>query len=209
MLGRNIVIKTSVMAVAWYLVSNQTPPNIDDMMSVWERESWRYFEQSAAAAAAAPDPNAVAARRTGTSVAPRRVLVQDYLEGGMRCLNVEVHVRATYMRHVRRLLDPAPQHWKGMAMHWVNAVYGKLRQGRRLLLSACDFLAVLHDDRVPAFWQSVLVCWGMGDASWVLLDKAAHLFAQKSVRVLLLLHDDLVGCCPLRRLDAEPVPRTE
>ena len=164
MLGRNIVIKTSVMAVAWYLVSNQTPPNIDDMMSVWERESWRYFEQSAAAAAAAPDPNAVAARRTGTSVAPRSVLVQDYLEGGMRCLNVEVHVRATYMRHVRRLLDPAPQHWKGMAMHWVNAVYGKLRQGRRLLLSACDFLAVLHDDRVPAFWQSVLVCWGVGDA---------------------------------------------
>ena len=168
MLGRNIVIKTSVMAVAWYLVSNQTPPNIDDMMSAWERESWRYFEQSAAAlpaaAAAAPEGTALAARRAGTSVASRHVLVQDYLEGGMRCLNVEVHVRATYMRHVRRLLDPAPQHWKGMAMHWIDSVYGKLRQGRRLLLSACDFLAVLSDSRVPAFWQSVLVCWGMADA---------------------------------------------
>ena len=155
--GRNIVIKTSVMAIAWYLVANQTPPNIDDMISAWEQESWRFFEHTQGSGPT-PSPG-----RAGP-IAPRHILVQDYPEGGLRCLNIELHVRATYMRHIRKLLDPTPQHWKGMALHWLNLVYGPLRQGARLLLSACDFLAVLTDARVPPFWQTVLVCWGMGDA---------------------------------------------
>ena len=71
----------------------------------------------------------------------RPVMVQDYPEGGARCLDVERFTRAICMRHVRRLLDPVEQGWKGMAMHWLEQHYGVLRQGYRLLLSACDFLA--------------------------------------------------------------------
>ena len=48
-------------------------------------------------------------------------------------------------------------------MHWLEQHYGELRQGYRLLLSACDFLAVLGSG-VPDFWQNVLALWGMIDA---------------------------------------------
>merc|ERR1712185_135070 len=98
-------------------------------------------------------------------MAPRAVMVQDYAEGGARCLDVERFSRALYMRHVRRLVDPVEQAWKGMAMRWIETRYGELRQGYRLLLSACDFLAVLGPGpAVPDFWQNVLVVWGMFEA---------------------------------------------
>lgn len=31
--GRNIVVRNSVMAVCWYLVTNQCPPALDDMLT--------------------------------------------------------------------------------------------------------------------------------------------------------------------------------
>mmetsp|Transcript_81488 Transcript_81488/g.162102 ORF Transcript_81488/g.162102 Transcript_81488/m.162102 type:complete len:115 (-) Transcript_81488:176-520(-) len=80
--GRNIVVRNSVMAVCWYLVTNQCPPALDDMMAAWEKETWAFVERP--------------------------------------------------------------------------------RGATRLLLSACDFLAVLDAD-VPAFWQNVFVTWGMFD----------------------------------------------
>ena len=33
--GRNIVVKNSVMAVAWFLVQRQCLPNLDDMLAEW------------------------------------------------------------------------------------------------------------------------------------------------------------------------------
>ena len=61
-----------------------------------------------------------------------------------------------------------------MAMSWLGACYGELRQGYRLLLSACDFLAVLESGAsVPDFWQNVLVTWGMFDAPVPLVEGAA------------------------------------
>ena len=68
--------------------------------------------------------------------APCAVLVQDYPEGGAHCLDIERFTHALYMRHMRRLVDPVEQGWKGMAMHWLEQHYGELRQGYRLLLSA-------------------------------------------------------------------------
>ena len=153
--GRNIVVRNSVMAVCWYLISNQCPPNLDDMLAAWERETWAFVEQPGGAPLLQPQ-----GRDSPVHAAPRALLVQDYPEGGARCLDIECFTRALYMRHVRRLLDPVEQGWKGMVMHWLDRHYGFLRQGYRLLLSACDFLAVL-DDAVSPFWQNVLVSWGM------------------------------------------------
>ena len=153
--GRNIVVRNSVMAVCWYLVTNQCPPALDDMMAAWEKETWAFVERPRGATLQPGGGGSVHA-------VPRAVMVQDYAEGGARCLDTERFTRALYMRHVRRLVDPVEQGWKGMAMHWLKQHYGVLRQGYRLLLSACDFLAVLDAD-VPAFWQNVFVTWGMFD----------------------------------------------
>ena len=49
----------------------------------------------------------------------------------------------------------------GWVQHVDEAAAGKpncievVGNARRLLLSACDFLAVLDDGRIPPFWQSV------------------------------------------------------
>ena len=154
--GRNIVVRNSVMAVAWYLVSNQCPPGLDDMLAAWEKATWQFVESPAGTVIGTTESVPT------SHVATRALLVQDYPEGGARCLDVEAFARALYMRHPRRLLDPVEQSWKGMAMHFINSRYGALRQGLRLLVSACDFLALLEDGPlVPDFWQTALVAWGM------------------------------------------------
>jgi len=126
-------------------------------MAVWERETWSFVEGASGSVR-------LEVARGGPHHVARAVAVQDYPEGGARCLDIERFTRALYMRHVRRLVDPVEQGWKGMAMHWLDSRYGELRQGYRLLLSACDFLAVLESRAcVPDFWQNVLVTWGMFD----------------------------------------------
>ena len=92
----------------------------------------------------------------------RRVLVQDYAEGGQRQLDIEVAVNAQYIRQVRRLLDPRPFPNKELVLHWINKVYGHLRMGWRLLVSNCDFL-LLSDDTIPAYWRNVLQTYGSMD----------------------------------------------
>ena len=159
--GRNIVVRNSVMAVAWYLVTNQCPPHLDDMLVKWERATWAFVEQPSGAWVLTDRQ-----RKHGAAHhVSRPVMVQDYPEGGARCLDVERFTRAVCMRHIRRLLDPVEQGWKGMAMHWLETRYGALKQGYRLLMSACDFLAVLEAGPVvPDFWQNAFVTWGMYDA---------------------------------------------
>ena len=45
--GRNLVIKNSVMALAWFLVQHQVPPDLDHMMDEWYKLSWDFFESGA------------------------------------------------------------------------------------------------------------------------------------------------------------------
>ena len=86
--------------------------------------------------------------------------MQDYAEGGARCLDIEVFARSLYLRQVRQLLDPNPQPWRGIGWYFVQLKYGHLRMGQSIITSACDFLAVLDGAEVPLWWQSVLVAWG-------------------------------------------------
>ena len=42
--GKNIAIKNSVMAIAWYMTNNQTPPDLDDLIAQWEKDTWYFYE---------------------------------------------------------------------------------------------------------------------------------------------------------------------
>ena len=145
--GRNIVVKNSVMAVAWFLVQRQCLPNLDDMLAEWERLTWAYIETTWSGGVCHHSIR-------------RAQLVQDYAEGGARCLDIEVFCRSLYLRQVRLLLDPNPQAWRGLGWHFVQSAYGHLGMGRGILTSNCDFLAVLGRADIPIWWQSVLVAWG-------------------------------------------------
>ena len=46
--GRNVVTKNSVFACAWFMVQNQTPPNLEHMLEVWYQQEWGFIEASLA-----------------------------------------------------------------------------------------------------------------------------------------------------------------
>ena len=56
------------------------------------------------------------------------------------------------------LADPSPHPLKGLLYYWLNATYGHLRMGHRLLSSNCDFLFL--DEALPSFWKVVLQAYG-------------------------------------------------
>ena len=41
--GRAVALRNSILAQAWYLVENQTPPNLPDMVEKWRREAWTFM----------------------------------------------------------------------------------------------------------------------------------------------------------------------
>jgi hypothetical protein len=89
----------------------------------------------------------------------RAVLVQDYPEGGRRCLDVELFTRALRMRTVRYLFEPTPHPYKLLVFHWVRLSYPHLPYYPvTILLSNCD-LSHLHASK-PAFWKEALFAWG-------------------------------------------------
>ena len=92
--GRNLVIKNSVMALAWFLVQHQVPPDLDHMMDEWYKLSWDFFESGAHVKVSLT--SSPPTRQTGRARVERRVLVQDYDEGGQRCLDIEAFTRALH-----------------------------------------------------------------------------------------------------------------
>ena len=45
--GRNLILKNSVLAMAWYLTEAQTIPSIDSVLTSWQRMAWIFLESSA------------------------------------------------------------------------------------------------------------------------------------------------------------------
>ena len=41
--GRAIALRNSILAQAWYLVENQVPPNLADMLQQWRSDEWLFF----------------------------------------------------------------------------------------------------------------------------------------------------------------------
>jgi hypothetical protein len=153
--GRNLVVKNSVLAMAWFLAECQTLPNIDTVLTRWQRMAWSFFESPATPlrthSFSAPPPSAHHVSRT--------VLVQDYPEGGRRCLDVELFTRALRMRAVRHLFEPTPHPYKLLVFHWIRLSYPHLPYHPiTILLSNCD-MSHLHAS-MPAFWKETLIAWG-------------------------------------------------
>ena len=153
--GRNLTLKNSVLAMAWYLAENQTLPEIDAILTRWQRLSWSYIESSATSLRSLPlDSPPPSAHHVS-----RNVLVQDYAEGGRRCISVELFVRALRARVVRGLIEPCDHPYVNLAFYWIRLSYPSLPlHPRQLLLSNCDF-GNLHPD-IPPFWREVLHAWG-------------------------------------------------
>ena len=151
--GRNLVIKNSVLAMAWYLTETQTIPKLDAVLTTWQHLAWNFVESSSSSLKSIGTQT-----RTAHHVA-RIILVQDYPEGGRRCLDVELFVRALRARVVRSLLEPNAHPYKNLAFYWIRRSYPLYPfHPRYLLLSNCDFAHLHHD--TPQFWREVLVSWG-------------------------------------------------
>jgi len=87
--GRNLIIKNSVLAKAWYMAELQSVPHLDAIIHKWQRFTWHFIE-----GAARPTHDDAPTAHHVT----RAVLVQDYPEGGRRCLDVALFVRALRLR---------------------------------------------------------------------------------------------------------------
>ena len=48
--GRNIVVKNSIFALAWYMIQHQVPPDMEHMMDVWYKMGWNFMERPRLAA---------------------------------------------------------------------------------------------------------------------------------------------------------------
>ena len=123
--GRAVALRNSILAQAWYLVDNQTPPNLPDMVEKWRREAWTFMRNGS---------------NTGATDVSHVTLMQDYAEGGKRIPDVERFACALKARRLRHLLEPHESPHTEFALYWIRRYYGHLRQGLRLLISNCDFL---------------------------------------------------------------------
>ena len=49
---KSLAVKNSVLAMVWYLIGHQTPPDntLDQMMSQWQTEAYDFLDQSLRAA---------------------------------------------------------------------------------------------------------------------------------------------------------------
>ena len=149
--GRNVVIRNSVLALAWYLCEHQPLPNLESMMNAWREDVWDFIARGAIAAANGT-------RRGHTNV-KHTTLVQDYTEHGTRAVDVELFTRSLHIRKVRSMVEPSQGHTLHLPYFWINKHYGHLRQGKRLLMSSCDFLKLTHAD-TPLRWRAVLKPFG-------------------------------------------------
>ena len=147
--GRNIVIRNSCFALAWFMVAHQYTPQLKDMMNAWSAMGWKFFEMSMRAG----DMDG-----TGHSGIERHTLIADYAEGGQRCQDVELFSKSLYIRQVGRIVAPSTHRGADLVMGWINEKYGHLRMGKRLLVSSCDFLEL--PDTMPPYWRIALTSWG-------------------------------------------------
>ena len=103
---------------------------------------WRFFEMGL---------NSGGDGRRGWSAVERHTRIQDYAETGMRCQDVELFVKALYMRQIGRITAPSFHKGIDLVMAWVNRAYGHLRMGKRLLVSNCDWMALPSE--MPEYWR--------------------------------------------------------
>ena len=116
--GRGTALRNSILAQAWFLVNNQVPPNLADMMNEWRKEAWAFYGNHGREA-------------RGSTNVRHYTLVQDYTEGGQRAPDVESFGRAIQVSKITRLLQPSEGLHLNFLQYWMSLDYGVLRQGAR------------------------------------------------------------------------------
>ena len=153
--GRNLIVKNSALAMAWFLAEAQTLPEIDAVLTRWQRSAWSFIESSLTSLRSMPLDSPIPSAHHVARV----TLVQDYPEGGRRCVDVELFVRSLRARAVRTLFEPGNHPYRALALHWLRISYPDFpHHPSALLLSNCD-LSHLHPD-TPQFWREVFSAWG-------------------------------------------------
>ena len=157
--GRAVALRNSILAQAWYLVENQTPPRLSAMLEAWREEGWSFVAGSGGAAR----EEGCRGLTVATNVS-HVMLLQDYAEGGRRIPDVEGFARALQVRKLRHMIEPHPAPHANFLLYWLDRFYGHLRQGRRLLISSCDFLQFdpgpEESKQAPLMWNYVLKAIG-------------------------------------------------
>ncbi len=88
--------------------------------------------------------------------------MQDYPEGGIRVPDIEAFAQALQVRRIRRVLEPHSGLHTNFLLYWLHQFYGHLRQGKRLLMSTCDFLQFdPNKEKIsPRLWRYTLKSLG-------------------------------------------------
>ena len=69
--GRGTALKNSILAQAWFLVENQTPADIEQMMESWRKEAWSFYG------------NHTSRTNCSTNIS-HTTLIQDYTQRGAK-----------------------------------------------------------------------------------------------------------------------------
>ena len=93
----------------------------------------------------------------GVTTIKRDTLIQDYLEGGMRCPDIQNFVWALYASWIPRIISPPQSPIQNKVLNIINRTYGHLKQDFRILASNCDFLQLPMNTN--PFWKTVLQAW--------------------------------------------------
>ena len=144
--GRNIAAKSSVLSLLWFHVYHSLPPDINSKMEKWKNDTWNFIQRG--------NPNS----KRGVTTIKRDTLVQNYLEGGMRCPDVQNFVWALYASWIPRIIAPPQSPIQEKVLSIINRTYGHLKQDFRILASNCDFLQLPMN--TSPFWKTVLQAWG-------------------------------------------------
>ena len=167
--GRCIALRNSILALSWFLVDNQIPTGLEELMEQWRKVGWQFFARGSGS------------RGSAHVATPIRqlTLIQDYSNGGCRAPDVENFAAALQIRKVRRLLEPHEGPHCNILLYWLQRTYAHLRQGRRLLMSACDFLCFDAPRAAPRSLRYLLKAIGcMRGPLPAAEQKGAHPFAQ-------------------------------
>ena len=94
----------------------------------------------------------------GITTIKRDTLIQDYPEGGMRCIDIQNFVWALYASWGPRLMSPPLSHLQNKVLEIINRTYGHLKQDFCILAGNCDFLQLPLS--TSPMWKLVLQAWG-------------------------------------------------
>ena len=150
--GRNVVIRNSVLALAWYLCEHQPLPNLESMMNTWREDVWDFIARGAIAAANGT-------RRGHTNV-KHTTLVQDYKNMARVRLMWNCSRGASILGKCAAWSNPLKDTHSTFLISGSINITATCAKAQCLLMSSCDFLKLTHADTPPLLARRPKTIWG-------------------------------------------------